>query len=330
MTLKELFSRYAKGKASKKEKEIVDKWFSEIQRISARKPDSTKMRQAKEEAWEELYNRQLRQPGKPEELHKPVFRPWLAYGSVAAAIILLFVIGIPVVKKVGQAQAGKGFFTAEAVITDQFSTGRGVETITLPDGTMVSLNAGTTLSLREGKFNGKTREVWLDEGEAFFEVTKDPDRPFIVHTADGINTKVLGTSFNIKVYKELNEQVVTVKTGRVEVSKGTGEGVILDPDGNATFDAVSGNLKAGYSNGTAASGWRTGRIVLMNAGINELALRVRQVFGYEVAIQNNVINDTDRISTSFNGDLTPEELAQAVAITFNVNFRVENNRILFY
>lgn len=83
----------------------------------------------------------------------------------------------------------------------------------LPDGTTVWLNVGSKLLY--GDFSGPTREVKL-EGEAFFDVVKNPDRPFIVHTS-GIDIKVLGTSFNVKSYPEDKTVETTLYHGKVKV-----------------------------------------------------------------------------------------------------------------
>lgn len=87
--------------------------------------------------------------------------------------------------------------------------------LTLSDGTKVILNAGSKLSYPE-KFNGDIREVTLS-GEAFFDVTKDPGHPFIIHTGK-MDIKVLGTSFNVKSYPDDQFSETTLIEGRVEVT----------------------------------------------------------------------------------------------------------------
>jgi ferric-dicitrate binding protein FerR (iron transport regulator) len=84
----------------------------------------------------------------------------------------------------------------------------------LPDGTIVWLNAGSKISY-DDDFTGATREVKL-EGEAFFDVVKQPNRPFIVHTS-GIDIKVLGTAFNVKSYPEDKTVETTLYRGSVKV-----------------------------------------------------------------------------------------------------------------
>ena len=86
--------------------------------------------------------------------------------------------------------------------------------LTLPDGSSILLQKGSQLRYPSA-FSGSKRIVFLT-GEAFFEVAKDPARPFLVY-ASGLVTKVLGTSFNIKAYTTDKDVVVTVRSGRVAV-----------------------------------------------------------------------------------------------------------------
>lgn len=86
----------------------------------------------------------------------------------------------------------------------------------LPDGSTVWLNAGSYVTY-DNDFTGKTREVTLD-GEAYFDVVKQPDRPFVVHVA-GYDIRVLGTAFNVKSYVTDKTVETTLIRGLVQVSK---------------------------------------------------------------------------------------------------------------
>jgi ferric-dicitrate binding protein FerR (iron transport regulator) len=103
--------------------------------------------------------------------------------------------------------------------------------MTLSDGTRVWLNADTKFSY-PATFYGKTREVGL-EGEAFFEVTPDKKRPFVVKTGD-MSVVVVGTEFNIRAYG--NDQIfqVTLNKGKVKVLSPYEE-VLLTPDQQASL-----------------------------------------------------------------------------------------------
>jgi ferric-dicitrate binding protein FerR (iron transport regulator) len=85
-------------------------------------------------------------------------------------------------------------------------------TITLPEGSKIWLNADSKLSYPVA-FNDKTREVYL-RGEAFFDIRKNPDKPFIIHLANG-TIHVLGTSFNVRAYDDEDKIETSVSTGKV-------------------------------------------------------------------------------------------------------------------
>jgi transmembrane sensor len=116
--------------------------------------------------------------------------------------------------------------------------------IRLGDSTKVWLNSGSTLRYPQ-KFAGKYREVQLS-GEAFFDVKKNKDIPFIVTTTE-LNIKVLGTSFNVKAYPEEGTIETTLIKGLVTISK-SGSGlnskdvIFLNPNQRATYVKKNGKL----------------------------------------------------------------------------------------
>jgi transmembrane sensor len=124
-------------------------------------------------------------------------------------------------------------------------TGQGQRRIlTLTDGTKIWLSPSSSLQYPD-QFIGNSREVKL-EGEAFFEVTKDKKHPFIIHS-DGMDTRVVGTSFNIQSFKRQRLSTVTVVTGVVKVSAGGSSNhqqrtVVLTPNQQSRFDRNDGRL----------------------------------------------------------------------------------------
>lgn len=108
----------------------------------------------------------------------------------------------------------------------------------LPDSTFVWLNAGTQLHYASD-FGRTTREVYL-EGEAFFEVAPDKNRPFLVH-AGKVTVKVLGTSFNVRAYTKDSVVETTLIKGRVEVQlrNGHGKPILLSPNEKLTVPAAT-------------------------------------------------------------------------------------------
>jgi transmembrane sensor len=129
---------------------------------------------------------------------------------MAAAALILLVSGGWYYSHSNIKPAGNAKATPEALIVKKGSRSHSL----LPDGTTVWLNAGSRLTY-ENDFTGATREVRL-EGEAFFDVVKNPARPFIVHTTT-IDIKVLGTAFNVKSYPEDKTVETTLYRGLVQV-----------------------------------------------------------------------------------------------------------------
>lgn len=110
---------------------------------------------------------------------------------------------------------------------------RAVRVVNLPDGSSVILKKGSMLSY-PNQFGEASREVYLT-GEGFFEIARNPQKPFFVH-ANAIVTKVLGTSFHVQAYPGNRSARVTVTTGRVAVYKAT------EDDAAARSDRALGGL----------------------------------------------------------------------------------------
>jgi len=123
--------------------------------------------------------------------------------------------------------------------------------ISLLDGSSVTLQPESRLRYPE-KFSDEIREVYL-EGEALFEVAKNPQKPFLVH-ANGLTTKVLGTSFSVRSFEEDRDVVVKVFTGKVavlptgkvnkssNVVPGQNNAIILTPNQMVVFSRSSERL----------------------------------------------------------------------------------------
>ena len=109
--------------------------------------------------------------------------------------------------------------------------------VLLPDGTKVWLNADSKINYRKD-FNEKNREIYL-EGEGYFEIAKNPSKPFIVNTTD-LRIKALGTTFNVKSYPGENTIEATLIEGKVELEK-----ILANHDGEKLL-TLSPNQKAIY------------------------------------------------------------------------------------
>ena len=136
-----------------------------------------------------------------------------------------------------QSAEGKGGTTKDtARVMNRLVIPRGGEfNLTLSDGTRVWLNAETELRYPV-QFNGKERVVYL-KGEAYFEVSKNKEKPFLVQV-DDMSVKVYGTAFNVNTYNKIETVLVT---GSVSMNQG-GKEVLLKPNQKGVFDQVSGKI----------------------------------------------------------------------------------------
>ena len=137
---------------------------------------------------------------------RSILRPLAWISSIAA----IFIIGFFVY------QSNQGHSPKLNEAQNTVSTKRGSKSkIQLPDGTQVWLNADSKITYNEN-FQGKLREVQL-AGEAFFDVVRDENRPFIIHTAV-IDVKVLGTAFNVRSYSNEKNTETSLIRGSVEIT----------------------------------------------------------------------------------------------------------------
>ncbi|MRG45558.1 DUF4974 domain-containing protein [Chitinophaga sp. SYP-B3965] len=161
--------------------------------------------------------------------------------------------------------------------------------IELGDGSKIWLNADSRISYPE-VFGKHSREVYLN-GEAFFKVTGNPDRPFIVHLNNGM-VKVLGTSFNVRAYD--NEPVQTsVTTGKVAfIPKYDNQNSVPDtfyitPDEKVTYKPTTHNIVKETTSGEDDKAWTEGRLVFKDVSLEDICLELERSFGKKIAFQSD-------------------------------------------
>lgn len=143
--------------------------------------------------------------------------PWMQFAASVALIVLLgWAVYSVTIRPDEKPQLGQqnGMIEHSDALTEKINSSSQTIEIALADGSKISLAPKGRIRYPE-RFDGERREVFL-EGEAFFDIAKDTDYPFLVY-ANGLVTKVLGTSFRIKAYGDSREVTVEVKTGKVAV-----------------------------------------------------------------------------------------------------------------
>lgn len=205
-------------------------------------------------------------------------RRWLT-----AAAVILVLLGIPAILIY---RGNKTTGTPPLASLMEKHNAKGTKSIIqLPDGSKIWLNADSKLRYPE-VFKGRTREIYLN-GEAFFDVAKNPDHPFIIHLANG-TVQVLGTSFNIRAYD--NESVVetSVATGRIafipryRTPRKKQDTVYLAPDHKASYTFTKEELTTSITSGKEDKAWTEGKLIFRGMTMDQIAIELERNFGKKV------------------------------------------------
>jgi len=225
--------------------------------------------------------------------------------------------------------------------------------IYLSDGSVVTLNSETTLKYPPS-FTGPTREVYLN-GEAFFDVAKDHQHPFIVH-AGKMSIRVVGTAFNVKSYKNDIASETTLIRGSIEVTLADrpSDRIILKPNEklilkSSTFKrhTINSNLvaqtpdtaKTSYaltnltylkSNDTTVveTSWVNNRLIFKDEDFAEIANKMERWYGIKVIFKN-----TDAKDYHFTGVFEKENILQALKALQMIepfSYKYKNETIYIY
>jgi ferric-dicitrate binding protein FerR (iron transport regulator) len=191
-------------------------------------------------------------------------------------------------------QSGLGQFAFQKI-----SNPSGIRSeITLPDGSKVWLNAESTINYRV-PFGLKERDVKLT-GEAFFEVKKDEQKPFLVESGK-IKVTVLGTRFNCKSFPEDKAVEIVLAEGAVRLNSNgskTGKEFVLKPGERAVVDKMTNQISISSENVEKYIGWHEGRLIFDECPLSEVGRRLERWFGVEIEIADPRVLDY-QISTTF-------------------------------
>lgn len=200
---------------------------------------------------------------------------------------------------------------------------RGEFRVVLADGTKVWLNSETVLRYPQ-TFPGRSRNVYLS-GEAYFEVSPDAEKPFIVHLDNREMIKVLGTSFNVHAYKEEIEVATTLVEGRVSLQSGEYR-IELSPGEQAVWNSAGNSLKKQKVDVRPYTAWKDGRFVFRKERLENIMKTVSR--WYDV---NVIYVDEEVKNLSFSGNVERyddfDKIIAMLEMTRMVNFKVEKNSI---
>lgn len=197
--------------------------------------------------------------------------------------------------------------------------------LTLSDGSKIWMNAASALRFPTA-FTGKERLVELD-GEAYFEVAKQPQMPFIVKLKNGTTVQVLGTHFNVMAYGEEQDIKTTLIEGLVKVSNGSG-GVMLKP-GQQALTATSNAGSAIRINKDAnieeTIAWKNGIFQFENADLKTVMRQIARWYDVEISYEGQI--PENRFAGRMSRNLKASEVLSGIEYV-GVHFKIEGKKII--
>ena len=281
-----LLAKYLAGEADEKEKAAIEKWLgeslenrAEFGKLRSEWKIMESMKQFDvDNAWKKLHGRILdnEEPVLSDSGKSAVLHSRFSWGTplrIAASLLLLIALGASIAIEVGRFRK----------VTITTSANERLKSVTLPDGSTVTMNGSTTLSYMR-HFHRNTRNVTLT-GEAFFEVTPDKSRPFIINTAEAA-IRVVGTSFNVDSKGSSSTVEVYVSTGMVEVYKpeSRNNSVFLHPGEIGTVTKNIINSKK--TNNANAIAWKTGRMDFRDIPLSEAVEMLNNMYDVNIILKS--------------------------------------------
>ena len=269
----------------------------------------------------------------------PVKRPVRKMFSImaAASIVAILVSVFFFINKPSHKKTGFASLIPSTTIVKKNNTGK-QEAVLLQDGTTVVLDPGSTLHYSK-KFDGLQRQVYL-EGSAFFQVAKNPEKPFLVYY-NNIITKVLGTSFDIRTIDKTGNVEVSVKTGRVQVYENEKmmendvpvSSVIVTPNQKAVYQAGKRLLETSLvaapepiiENSTKQTE-KKNLFVYDQEKLEDIFTEMEKVYGIEIVVENTNLNNC-----VFTGDVSNQDLftkLKIICLTTNSSYEINGTKIL--
>lgn len=267
-------------------------------------------------------------------------KKWWLPLSVAASVLFATIL----IFKSHKHGSDKNLALTAASNLSEVSTKIGSKSkLVLPDGSTVWLNAGSKLTYNKG-YDVELREVNLS-GEAFFDVAKSADKPFIIHT-ERIDIRVLGTSFNVKSYPGEQTTETSLIKGKVEISihNRPSEKIILQPNEklivnnqdtlskhskynkSAPLVAVENVTRLDDDSTIVETSWVDNKLVFSNTGFEEVVAQMQRWYGVSIELNSEPLKKK-RLSGTFTNETVTQALdALRIATTFH--YTLTNNRTI--
>lgn len=218
----------------------------------------------------------------------------------------------------------KAYYPSEPVVIKEFTVSGQKKEIRLADGTKILLAPQSELFYPKD-FAAEKRVVEL-QGEAYFEVSKNPHQPFIVRTAT-LDVQVLGTHFNVNSYKKNTTTSVSLMEGKVKVLMAGDEGdeYLLAPGQELSLNKLNHQVYQHEFDQESTTGWMTNTLLIKNEKLGQVAEKINQLYGVKLIFADQATADT-RLYARFKNESLMNVL-ETISATGNIAYRIERNKV---
>lgn len=237
--------------------------------------------------------------------------------AVAASIAVLFVLGLHFAYQKGYTQRNSQWIEVKSPMGT-------ITQVTLPDGTNVTLNAGTSLHY-PSLFTKKLRNVEVN-GEAYFEVAHDVTHPFIVKASE-IYVRVKGTTFNVQNYADEKKVSVALVQGKVSIGT-TKKATLLDmnPGTEVIYDKATHTMSKRHISLYQRTAWRDGIFFFENCTLREIARQFERAFNKHIILQPKSLGDIEFTGEFVNHE-SPRQILRVLSVDHRISYSIKGDII---
>ncbi len=314
--MKELTEKYLNGEATAEERAELLQWLEEDKdvarwlRADMELAEDRIPQNVKERVLQNVINQEPKGDRRP-------FRRLSRVLLVACVFLCLIATGMA-----GWMLGGGRQVSTNKLLTVRTNLGEHSQ-VTLPDGTQVTLNALTTISYDCSSVDGK-RHITVD-GEAFFNVAKDADHPFVVN-ANALEVTCLGTSFNVRNYQDENNISIVLTEGKVRI-EAAGADMTMEPDSRVVFDRNSATLTKQRVPSENYTCWLSGEVRYNDQTLEDIAAELSRNYHIKVVITSDKLQK-ERF-TGYLGHSSLRNVLDVLCLASNMNYHIDQDTMVY-
>jgi len=301
--------KYVKGTTNETESAIIEAWYKSYEadeNIGINEKDKAGIKSAISQRIAEVTRTKIK------------FYRLKSYQIAASLVLLSAVTFLFYFNR--QHNASDSYHTVQTKAGD-------LKKITLPDSSVIWINSLSSMRI-PSSFKGDVRTVFLDEGEAFFKVKHDENKPFKVNTKV-LTVQVLGTSFNISAYKTLKHTCVAVATGKVAVSANHKSLSLLTPGRQLIYNDTARTFVQETVNVSESHSWIDGDTYLRQASFNELVRVLKNMYGIDLKAGSPAVSGY-RFTLRLKRGMPVDDTLKIISTIRNTHYRKEGKLVILY